>query len=132
VVGVHDGDSITVLTANKHRIKVRLDGIDAPELGQAFGRRAKEALSKMVFGKYVDIELRSKDRFGRTVARVYLNGRCINLEIVQAGMAWHFLKYSKDKNLQRAENEARANKIGLWGQGLPIAPWYWRKTKTIK
>jgi len=82
VVGVSDGDTITVLDANRQQHKIRLDGIDAPESSQDFGSRAKQSLSDLVFGKTVTVTSRKKDRYGRVLGTVTLDGKDINLEQV--------------------------------------------------
>jgi endonuclease YncB( thermonuclease family) len=89
VVGIADGDTITVLRAGRE-VKVRLHWIDCPERGQAFGRRAKQAKSRLVFGKTVVVEPTDADRYGRTVGRVFVDGQDINLELVSPRMAWWF------------------------------------------
>jgi endonuclease YncB( thermonuclease family) len=127
VVGVHDGDTITVLDAQKVQHKIRLAGIDTPELKQAHGKDAKKALSLKVFSKHVRIEWTTKDRYKRTIGRVYLGKRDINLEMVQEGWAWHYKHYSKEKALADAEKGARAAKKGLWRSQSPVAPWNWRR-----
>jgi len=126
-VGVHDGDTLTVLTAGNVQIKVRLVEIDAPELKQPFGQQSKQALSALVFGKDVEIRATGKDRYGRTLARVFVDGTDVNLAMVKAGMAWRFDKYSKDGAFQTAQEGARAAKRGLWRDPSPIQPWEWRK-----
>lgn len=126
VVGVHDGDSITVLQ-DKHEIKIRLEGIDAPELGQPFGAAAKKALSDLVFQKPVRIEERGKDRYGRTLANVFVDGKRVNLALVESGFAWHFVRYSKAAEYRDAEQRARAARRGLWNDKSPVPPWDWRK-----
>ena len=87
VVGVIDGDTLDILTAGFETLRVRLSGIDAPELGQAFGRNAKAALSSFVFARSVAIEWRKRDRYDRVVAKVTLEGRDIALEMLALGMA---------------------------------------------
>jgi endonuclease YncB( thermonuclease family) len=129
VVGVHDGDSITCLTDDKRQLKVRLDAIDAPELGQPFGQASKKALSDMVFGKMVTVIEKKKDRWGRTVAHVLVEGKDTNLMMLEQGMAWHYTKYSSNTRLQRAEDEARVARKGLWADRDPVPPWDWRKTE---
>ncbi|RYD24580.1 MAG: micrococcal nuclease [Verrucomicrobiaceae bacterium] len=128
-MGVHDGDTITVYAGEgQPQIKVRLAGIDAPELKQAYGNAAKVALSDMVFGKPVELRNTSRDRYGRTVAAVIVDGATeVNPAMVRAGMAWHYKAYSKDAALAQAEQEARAAKRGLWQEGKPVAPWEFRK-----
>jgi len=80
VVGVSDGDTITVLDEQKRQHKVRLDGIDAPESNQDFGSRVKQSLSGLVFGRVVTVISSKKDKYGRTLGKVTLDGKNINLE----------------------------------------------------
>lgn len=132
VVGVSDGDTITVLVDNHDRIKVRLAGIDAPEKSQLFGSVSKKSLSDQVFGKTVNIESNKKDRYGRFLGRVIFNGTDVCLEQIRAGMAWHYKRYSNEQSesLRReyadAESQARQLKIGLWSEPTPVAPWEFR------
>jgi micrococcal nuclease len=126
VVGVTDGDSVVVLKEQRERIAIRLDGIDCPELGQDFGRRAKQFTSALIFGRPVEVQPKSLDRYGRTVARVRVEGRDASVEIVRAGYAWHFLRYSSDPVLDAAERSARAGRLGLWLQSDAVAPWEFR------
>lgn len=133
VVGVHDGDTLTLLTAEKKSIRVRLYGIDAPETKQPFGSRAKEELSGLVFGKDVRIEVVDKDRYGRTVGRVSLGNTNVNEEMVRRGFVWWYRDFAKrDKTLKSAESEAMAAKRGLWSEPNPIAPWQWRRNEAAE
>lgn len=132
VVGVHDGDTLTGLDESKTQVKVRLDAIDAPELGQPFGQAAKKALSEKVFGKDVVVIAKTRDKYGRTVGHVLIDGRDVNLEMLEQGMAWHYTKYDKNVRLSRAEGEARAAQRGLWQDRDPVPPWDWRKIKRSK
>lgn len=129
VVGVHDGDTITVLTAENVQVKVRLSAIDAPEIKQAFGTRSRQSLADMVFGKTVEIPGTSKDRYRRIVSKVILDGVDINLAQIKRGMAWHYKQYSKSKAYANAENDARAAHVGLWSDPHAIAPWEFRHPK---
>ncbi len=135
VVGIADGDTITVLDADKVQHKIRLAGIDAPEKKQAFGNRAKESLSDLVFGKSVRVETVKKDRYGREVGKILVDERDVNLAQVQRGFAWHYKAYereqsAKDRSLyDAAERDARAGRRGLWRDIDPIAPWDWRKER---
>ena len=131
VVAVTDGDTITVL-AGKEQVKVRLDGIDAPERRQAFGTVAREKLAELVFEKPVKVITKGKDRYGRTIGTVIAGERSVNLEMVRAGLAWHYVEYSKDAELARSEREARAAKRGLWADEAPVAPWDYRKRPAKK
>ncbi len=127
VVSVHDGDTLTVLDETNTQIKVRLDAIDAPELGQPFGQAAKRALSEMVFGKNVVVIKKREDRWGRTIGHVLIDGKDTNLLMLEDGMAWHYREYSKNARLQRAEDDARAAGNGLWADRNSVPPWDWRK-----
>lgn len=138
VVGVSDGDSITVLDADKKQHKIRLMGIDAPESRQDFGVRSKMALSQKVYGRRVAIHYREKDRFGRIVGKVVFAGRDINLEMVQAGFAWHYTQYAKgqfkgDAPLyEDAQRAAKADRLGLWAHPNAVAPWEFRRERRSK
>jgi endonuclease YncB( thermonuclease family) len=133
VVGIADGDTITVLTAEKRQVKVRLYGIDAPETGQDFGSRAKQAASELAFGKTVTVRPHDTDRYGRTVAEVFLpDGRSLNREMVRQGMAWWFRNFAPaDRDLAALEAEAKAAHRGLWGHPNPTPPWDWRKGEGV-
>lgn len=127
VIYLKDGDSFVVLDSNKNEIEVRLLDIDAPELHQAFGKKAKMYLSNLIKGKNVYIDLEEMDRYGRILADVYLDSVHVNYHMVEAGYAWHFTRYSKDLEFSIAEDLARQKKKGLWKGGKPEAPWEWRK-----
>jgi len=122
VVSVHDGDTLRVLDRDNVETKVRLLGIDAPETGQAFGTKSRDALATMVKGRAVELVGSEKDRYGRTLATVMVDGLDANLELVPQSLAWHFTRYSKDKRLAAAEREAKAAKRGLWADPEPVAP----------
>ena len=136
VIGVHDGDTITVLDAAKAQHKIRLAGIDAPELKQAFGTRSKQSLSEMVYNKQVKIEWDKRDRYGRTIGVILVDGHDVNLEQVRTGMSWWYRQYAKEqksedrKLYELAEVDARAAKRGLWADNAPVPPWEWRHGKS--
>jgi endonuclease YncB( thermonuclease family) len=133
VVGVTDGDTITVLDSTNTQYKVRLSGIDAPEKKQAFGQVSKRSLSDLVYAKTVQVEWHKTDRYNRIVGKVLLNGTDTNLEQVKRGLAWHYSKYKKEQpfedrlNYLHAQEAAMQQKLGLWVEPEPIAPWDWRK-----
>lgn len=127
-VGVADGDTLTVLRGRR-QIKVRLEGIDCPELHQDFGTRAKQYTSSLVFGKRVTVKAKYLDQNGRTVSRVSVNGKDASVALVEAGLAWHFKRYSSDPLLAKAEKQARRLKKGLWSVRNPVPPWEWRRLK---
>jgi endonuclease YncB( thermonuclease family) len=125
-VGVGDGDTVTV-RAQGRTLKIRLEGIDCPELGQDFGRRAKQFTSDMVFAKEVSVEPRGTDSYGRTVARVFSGKKDLGLELLNRGLAWHYRRYSSDRVLAEAERQARRARVGLWSAKDPTPPWEWRR-----
>jgi hypothetical protein len=106
--------------------KIRLHGIDCPEMGQPFGKRAKQFTSDMVFGKIVEVKPTDRDRYGRTVAWVYVDSICLNKELLKVGLAWHYKQYSKDNELAILELVAQKKKIGLWSDPHAISPWEFR------
>ena len=131
VVSVADGDTITVLRVQgdtKTPVKIRLAGIDTPEKSQDYGNKAKQALSSKVYGKTVTVTFETKDRYGRTIGDIHLNGVWINLQMVSEGWAWHYKQYSKDKQLAAAEIASRNTRKGLWAdQNKPVPPWEYRR-----
>ena len=127
VVSVHDGDTITALTDDKRQLKVRLHGIDAPELGQPFGQASKRALSDLVFGKQVTLHTTGTDRYKRTLARVTVGDIEVDAQMIATGHAWHYSRYDHTATLEAAERNARAAKRGLWADAEPVPPWVWRK-----
>lgn len=136
VVGVADGDTVTVLTANKEQHRIRLQGIDAPERNQAFGQRSKQHLGDLVFGQTVTVPWRKLDPYGRVVGQVLLpDGTDVNLAQLKAGLAWFFRRYGLEldpKTRQvyiEAEESARSKKVGLWSDPASIPPWDFRKTE---
>ncbi len=129
VVGVTDGDTVTVLVQDPGRreLRVRLHGIDAPERNQPFGTRAKQELSALVFNKTVRIRRVETDRYGRTVARLFVDGLEVNAEMVRRGYAWWYERYAPDDPaLRAAQDEARSKKLGLWRDPKPLPPWEFR------
>lgn len=144
VVGVTDGDTITVLDSTKKQHKIRLVGIDAPEKAQAFGNVAKQRMADMVFGKEVRIDARQQDKYRRTVGRVWVApAECqasdcpktldAGMALLTMGLAWHYKHYTKEQPEEEreqysfAEFEARTKKVGLWSDAEPVPPWDFRK-----
>jgi len=133
VVGVTDGDTITLLDDDKRQHKIRLDGIDAPESAQPFGNRAKQSLSALAFDRRAQANCPKTDRYGRQVCRVLVGGVDVGLEQVRRGMAWHFKRYEREQSEQEraayaaAEDEARQAGRGLWRDRMPVPPWEWRR-----
>lgn len=126
VVGVHDGDTLTLLTAEKKRVSVRLADIDAPELRQPFGRAAKRELSDRCFDRTATVEARTVDRYGRTVGVVSCEGNDASRLMVERGLAWAYRRYLKRPELVALEEEARDAGVGVWAVDAQ-APWEYRK-----
>jgi endonuclease YncB( thermonuclease family) len=127
VVDITDGDTFKLLKKDSTQIKVRFHGIDCPESKQPFSNVCKKYLSDLIFGKQVFLKNMSLDRYGRTLAIVFLDTINVNENMLSAGMAWHFKKYDKNLKWSELENKARIERIGLWKDDNPIPPWEWRK-----
>lgn len=138
IVGVADGDTITMLDVDNRQHKIRLDGIDAPELGQPFGRASKQHLAELLANREAVAECSKTDRYRREVCRVLVGGADAGLEQVRAGLAWFFRRYAKelpsDRRQQYADIEAQvqAERRGLWADAEPVAPWDWRARKKVQ
>lgn len=129
VVSVHDGDTVRAIDGEKIEHRVRLAGIDAPELGQAFGRVARDRLRELVLRQRVQVRVYDRDRYGRDIATLEAAGQAVNRQLVAEGLAWHFTRYSDDPELAAAEAAARAAGLGLWADAEPVPPWQWRATE---
>ena len=127
VTQIIDGDSILVTDSKSVEYEVQLEGIDAPELKQDFGKESTDGLTKLLNGKSVRLTWKSKDNYERLLAQVYDGEKHINTEMIKTGMAWHFKRYNKDEALAKAESEAKEAKKGLWAMESPVAPWDYRK-----
>jgi endonuclease YncB( thermonuclease family) len=135
ITGIVDGDTINVLILGKKQIRVRLAFVDAPEKGQAFGQRAKQAMSELAFGKDVKLRPHTVDRYGRLVARVIIDNQDAGLELLKEGLCWVYEKYVNEAPSEiqtsywAAQAAARSGKAGLWQDPGPVPPWEWRKEK---
>jgi endonuclease YncB( thermonuclease family) len=128
VVAVYDGDTVTCIDENNQQQKIRLAEIDAPEAKQDFGQASRQSLANMVFGRTIQVVDSGRDRYGRWIGRLYVDGIDVNRQQVATGMAWHYADYSKDKSLATVQAQAQAQRIGLWSQPNPIPPWEFRKS----
>lgn len=126
VVEVADGDTIVVLPVGRRAVRIRVDGIDCPEFGQAYSYQAKQFTVSLVFGKQVRIEGKERDRLDRLVARVFVGEQDLSVALVQAGLAWHYVHFSADPVLIAAERAARSAEIGVWSETDPVPPWDYR------
>jgi len=133
VVKITDGDTLYVLDANYKQHKIRLAGIDAPERKQAYGLASRKHLLSIVAGKQVIVEYQKRDRYGRIVGKVWIDGVDACLEQIKAGFAWHYKKYQREQSPEDqrlyadAENQAREERLGLWRENNPIPPWEHRR-----
>lgn len=128
VVRILDGDTYEVLAAGNKLVRVRMMGIDAPEKNQPFGQRSKQTLGILCGGQTVSVQPTGIDRYGRVLAYTFnRQGMNINAEMVRRGMAWHYTQYSNDPQLADAERFAQRNRVGLWIDPNPLAPWDFRK-----
>lgn len=135
VVGISDGDTLTVLDADRVQHRVRLAGIDAPERGQPFGQRAKEMLSACAYQQHAAVVGSKIDRYGRVVGKVLVQHTDCNLRQVELGMAWHYKAYAREQSAadrteySAAEATAREERRGLWKERDPVAPWAHRRSR---
>ncbi|BBP43526.1 thermonuclease family protein [Thiosulfativibrio zosterae] len=134
VISVTDGDTIKLLVKegdHQTQVKIRLAEIDAPEKNQPWGQKSKQALSDLIFGKIITAEVQTTDRYGRRVADLFKGESWINGTMVRSGHAWVYTKYSKDPQIRGLEQQAKAERLGLWGLPEPerIPPWEWRHNK---
>jgi endonuclease YncB( thermonuclease family) len=129
VVSITDGDTLIVLTNRQRQEKIRLSDIDAPESGQPYGARSRQALADLAFQQSVRVIVRDTDRYGRPVGRIYTGPVDVNEEMVRRGVAWVYWQYNRDPTLLAVESEARAAKRGLWAlpEAEQIPPWEWRQ-----
>jgi endonuclease YncB( thermonuclease family) len=130
VVGITDGDTLTVLNSHKESVKIRLTEIDAPESKQAFGTQSKQSLSDICFKKSVVVDDKGTDKYKRTLGRLKCDGVDANAEQVKRGMAWAYTQYLTDKTIADFQQKAKDSSLGLWANSDPIEPWDFRKGKT--
>ncbi|MDR1723183.1 MAG: thermonuclease family protein [Tannerella sp.] len=125
VIKVIDGDTYDMVADDSEdTIRVRMDGIDAPERGMPFSRVSTNYLSDLCLGQYIEVEKTGTDQYGRTLGFTYLkDGRELGREMLKAGLAWHFTKYNSDQELADLEDEAKQAKRGLWRDPNPVPPW---------
>lgn len=126
VVRIADGDTLTVLVDDRQH-KVRLVEIDAPERGQPFGQRARQALAELTHDKTVTVRFEERDRYGRILGEVMVDGISANRTLVASGYAWAYRHYLKDKEYLALEQQARVQERGLWAHSDPVPPWQWRR-----
>jgi len=133
VTGITDGDTLTLLDEQKQQHKIRFAGIDAPEKVQPFGSKSQANLGLLAFQKQVTAECPKRDRYGRELCKVFVDGKDIGLQQIADGMAWWFVKYANEQApedriaYEQAESMAKLRRLGLWADTNPTPPWDWRK-----
>jgi micrococcal nuclease len=128
VIKVTDGDTLTLRTSDRREYSIRLYGIDAPEHDQPYGKTSSMALARMVINREVKVRVEDIDRYSRLVGTIEFEGDNINLAMVRDGNAWWYKQYSRsNRELEAAEASAKENRIGLWANDKPVAPWSWRR-----
>ena len=129
VIGIKDGDTVVVLDSLNNQITLRLAEVDCPEKSQPFGTKAKKFTSDQIYLKTIKYVVTDIDRYRRSIAMIYYDtdNKYLSAEIIKAGMGWHYKRYSTSKELALLEDNAKKNKIGLWVDNNPIAPWEFRK-----
>lgn len=133
VIKIKDGDTVVVLLSDNTEETLRLAEVDCPEKGQAFGKNAKQFTSEAVFGKTVTFYRTGKDRYKRTVAKIfYDHNKYLSEEIIKAGFGWWYFKASKNLDLQKLQDSAKAKKLGLWTDKNAVSPWEYRKSRRKK
>ncbi|MDR2003296.1 MAG: thermonuclease family protein [Prevotella sp.] len=129
VVKVSDGDTIIILDSTNTQHKIRLYGIDCPEKKQDYGVKATEFTGRLCAGKVVRVEVKGRDRYGRTLGIVYAGEININEALLRNGLAWHYKQFDKSKRYAALENETRIKRLNIWNLKNPVAPWDFRKRK---
>ena len=135
VLKVSDGDTINIQKVENRKfvgeiLRIRMYGMDAPEKTQDYGSESRQALEKLVAGKNLSVEVKNKDRYGRTVAIIYADGKNVNEEMVKTGNAWWYQEYAKkDAQFEEYQENAKQKKLGLFSRKGYTEPWNYRKEK---
>lgn len=128
VLKVSDGDTFTLIKADKTVAKVRLAGVDCPEKTQLFGQEAKQFTTNLILNKRVVVDVKNVDMYNRNVGTVILDDKTnLNKELVKNGLAWWYFSFSKDKELRNLQLKAMVNHRGMWILPKPTPPWAYRK-----
>jgi endonuclease YncB( thermonuclease family) len=133
VIGIPDGDSLTArceIPSGHENVKVRLAEIDAPQRGQPFGTKSRQALAALCFNEWAVVAPLNRDRCGRTVALVECRGKDAGTAQVEAGLAWAFARYKPSPEIKELQDKAKAARRGLWADEQPVPPWEWRRAKS--
>lgn len=127
VISVYDGDTVTVMRG-ENKFRIRLYGIDAPEMKQEYGKESRDYLRGLISNKTVRIESKGKDRYGRTIGKIHYNGQDINKKLLENGYAWYYRQFAKDeKSYEKATTVAQQNRRGIWKNKENLEPWKYRE-----
>ena len=132
VIKVADGDTITIVTEDGQKVRVRLEGIDAPEKGQDFGNKSKQFLNDLCYNKIVKVIDKGQDKYGRMLGVVYLDDLNLNEEMVRNGLSWYYDYFVEDSRLDSLQQQARKDKLNIWSMKKPVHPHEFRKNKRKK
>jgi len=129
VVRIIDGDTFELLLNDRDNERIRLHGIDCPERDQPFSSKARNYLASLIFSKTVRIVRKDVDRYGRTIAMVFVKNINVNEALLSAGFAWHFKRYDRNPQWAQLEKTAADQQLGLWADDSPTPPWEWRRKR---
>ncbi|MCG9879580.1 MAG: thermonuclease family protein [Bacteroidia bacterium] len=132
LIAIGDGDTFTLLSQNKTQYIIRLNGIDCPEKGQDFSKKATTFTYQFCAKQLVQAHILNTDKYGRYIANVFVNGASLNEALIAQGLAWHYTKYSNNQTLAKLELEARSKRLNIWSLNNPMAPWLFRKRGTLE
>lgn len=133
VVRVVDGDTVTLLDAERQEHRIRLASIDAPEKRQPWGQAARQALAEQSWRRSATARCSKRDRYGREVCTLHIDGADLGLALIRAGLAWHYLDYVREQTREEAQAYGQAQAAareagrGLWTDAEPTPPWAWRR-----
>lgn len=129
IVSVHDGDTVKAIDAAKVQQRYGCTASTPLRSGQPFGTKARDRLAALTMEKAVEVHLHGQDKYGRTLARLVVEGQDVDAAMIREGLAWHYAKYDHTPALAAAEREARAARRSLWADRDPVPPWEWRASE---
>jgi endonuclease YncB( thermonuclease family) len=128
VIKIIDGDTYDILLEGNTQLRIRMEGIDAPEKGMPYYKVAKNFLKDKCILQQVKVQVTGTDNHGRKLGYTYLeDGTELSREMLKAGLAWHFIKYNTDPELAALQMQAQEQKFGIWSQPNPMTPWQNRR-----
>ena len=122
-IKVDDGDTFIFLDKNNRQIKIRIEGIDAPEKGMPYARKSKEYLAGLLLNQDLVVVGKSYDQYKRMVAQISVGKQDVSAAMIASGYAWHYKKFNQEKKLSDLELKAKSQRLGLWQENSPMPPW---------